>query len=138
MKLLIAIQHRLALWNAPAWFGERLGREFQGLEVVQRNSYEGIETELADAEIVFTISLRPNQFTAGRKLRWIHAPTAAVHQFMFPELIESECATDELHGSPWAGSRGAHSRSHICAGEENPAGHFAPKAKSLGTTVHVD
>ena len=102
MKLLIVIQHRLELWNAPAWFGERLGREFPGLEIIQRKSYDGIETDLADAEVIFTISLRPRQFTAAPKLKWIHAPTAAVHQFMFPALIQSQVVltnSTEVHGS---------------------------------------
>lgn len=101
MKLLIVIRHRLELWNAPAWFGERLGDEFPGLEIVQRNSYDGIETELQDAEVIFTISLRAKQFAAAKKLRWIHAPTAAVHQFMFPGLIESQVLltnSTEVHG----------------------------------------
>jgi len=101
MKLLIVIQHRLALWNAPAWFGEKLGQEFPGLEIVQRSNYDGIEAELRDTEVIFTISLRPTQFTAASQLRWIHAPTAAVHQFMFPELIQSQVVltnSTEVHG----------------------------------------
>ena len=101
MKLLIVIQHRLALWNAPAWFGEKLGQEFPGLEIVQRSNYDGIEAELRDTEVIFTISLRPTQFTAARQLRWIHAPTAAVHQFMFQELIQSQVVltnSTEVHG----------------------------------------
>jgi phosphoglycerate dehydrogenase-like enzyme len=101
VKLLVVIQHRLALWNAPAWFGERLRRQFPGLRVVQRNSYDGIETELRDSEVVFTLSLRPEQFLAARKLRWLHAPTAAVHQFMFPEFISSDVVltnSTEVHG----------------------------------------
>ena len=101
MKLLIVIHHRLELWNAPAWFGERLGREFSILRIGQRNSYDGIESELGDAEIVFTLSLRPEQFRAARNLRWIHAPTAAVHQFMFPELLNSDVIltnSTEVHG----------------------------------------
>lgn len=101
MKLLIVIQHRLELWNAPAWFAEKLGDEFPGVEIVQRNSYDGIETELQDAEVIFTISLRSKQFAAAKELRWIHAPTAAVHQFMFPELIESHVLltnSTEVHG----------------------------------------
>jgi phosphoglycerate dehydrogenase-like enzyme len=100
MKILIVIQHRLDLWNAPAWFGERLRHDFP-VEVVQRNSYEGIETELRDAEVMFTLSLRPQQFEAAKQLRWIHAPTAAVHQFMFPELINSDVVltnSTEVHG----------------------------------------
>jgi phosphoglycerate dehydrogenase-like enzyme len=100
MKVLIVVHHRLDLWNTPAWFGERLKREFP-VEVVQRNSYEGIETELQDAEVLFTLSLRPQQFESAGKLRWIHAPTAAVHQFMFPELINSDVVltnSTEVHG----------------------------------------
>src|SRR5215470_7500485 len=101
MKLLIVIQHRLELWNAPSWFGERLGHDFPGLEIAQRASYDGVETDLADAEVIFTISLRPKQFTAAPQLQWIHAPTAAVHQFMFSELIESHVVltnSTEVHG----------------------------------------
>jgi len=101
MKLLIVIQHRFELWNAPAWFGERLGREFPVVQVVQRKSYDGIETELRDAEVIFTISVRPGQFAGTQNLRWIHAPTAAVHQFLFPELIKSDVVltnSSEVHG----------------------------------------
>jgi phosphoglycerate dehydrogenase-like enzyme len=101
MKLVIVIHHRLELWNAPAWFAARLSREFSGLTIVQRSSYEGIELELKDAEVVFTLSLRPEQFRSAWNLRWIHAPTAAVHQFMFPELINSDVVltnSTEVHG----------------------------------------
>src|SRR3974377_86182 len=90
MKLLIVIQHRLDLWHAPAWFAEKLGHEFPGLEIVQRNSYEGIEAELRDTQGLFTLSLPPEQFRAAPNLRWIHSPSAAVHQFMFPELVNGD------------------------------------------------
>jgi len=101
MKLLIVIRHQFELWRAPEWFGQRLGRDFPKVEVVQRDSYEGIEDHLRDAEIIFTISLRPEQLGITRNLRWIHAPTAAVHQFLFPELVDSDVAltnSTEVHG----------------------------------------
>jgi phosphoglycerate dehydrogenase-like enzyme len=101
MKLLIVVHHRFALWNVPSWFGERLSREFPQLEIRQRTSYDGIEEDLRNAEILFTISLRAEQFAAGQKLRWVHAPTAAVHQFLFPELVNSEVLltnSREVHG----------------------------------------
>jgi len=101
MKLLIVVHHRFGLWNVPAWFGEKLTREFPQLQIVLRNSYDGVEADLRDAEIIFTISLRPEQFALARKLRWIHAPTAAVHQFLFAELINSEVVltnSTEVHG----------------------------------------
>jgi phosphoglycerate dehydrogenase-like enzyme len=100
-KLLIVIHHRFDLWNVPLWFPERLRREFPALDVVQRDGYEGIEKDLREAEIVFTISLRPEQLAMAHKLRWVHAASAAVHQFLSPELVASDVVLTnarEVHG----------------------------------------
>jgi phosphoglycerate dehydrogenase-like enzyme len=101
MKLLIVVHHHLDLWNVPAWFGQRLAQDFPQVQIAQRNTYDGVEQDLRDAEILFTISLRADQFAAAQNLRWIHAPTAAVHQFLFPELVNSEVVltnSREVHG----------------------------------------
>src|SRR5215469_10419035 len=101
MKLLIVVHHRLELWNVPRWFAERLTVAFPQVQIVLRDSYDGVEEHLRDAEAIFTISLRPEQFAAAQKLKWIHAPTAAVHQFLFPELINSDVVltnSTEVHG----------------------------------------
>jgi phosphoglycerate dehydrogenase-like enzyme len=101
MKLLIVVYHDLDLWNVPVWFIERLSQEFPQLQIAQRTSYDGIERDLCDAEIMFTISLRPEQFAAARGLRWIHAPSAAVHHLLFPELVNSDVVVTnsrEVHG----------------------------------------
>ena len=58
MKLLIVVHHHFDLWNVPPWFRERLSREFPQLQVTPRANYDGIEEDLRDAEILFTISLR--------------------------------------------------------------------------------
>jgi phosphoglycerate dehydrogenase-like enzyme len=101
MNLLIVVHHRFELWRAPAWFSERLQEEFPGLAIVHRESYEGLEPNLREAEIIFTISLRPEQLANCRNLKWIHTPTAAVHQFLFPELANSDVVltnSTEVHG----------------------------------------
>jgi phosphoglycerate dehydrogenase-like enzyme len=101
MKLLIVLHHRFELWNAPPWFSQRLRQEFPQLEIVHLTNYEGVEQELRDAEITIAWSLRPEQFKAAHKLRWIHSPAAAVHQLMFPELITSDVIltnSREVHG----------------------------------------
>ena len=101
MKLLIVVYHRFELWRAPAWFGPRLAQDFPHLEIVQRDSYEGIEEQLPDAEVIFTISLPPEQFVLARNLRWLHVPTAAVHQLLFDELVASDVVVTnsrEVHG----------------------------------------
>lgn len=100
-KLLIVIQHPLDLWNVPAWFPERLRQNFPQVEITNRNSYDGIEQELRDAEIMFAFSLRPEQLAAARSLRWLHTPMAAVHQLLFPEFVASDVVltnSSELHG----------------------------------------
>ena len=101
MKLLIATHHRLMLWIVPEWFTQRLRQEFSQLEVAQTRTKDSVEKEIADAEIVFTGDIRPEQFAAARKLRWIHSPAAAVHPFLFPEFIASEVTLTnarEVHG----------------------------------------
>src|SRR5260370_25319673 len=90
MKLLIVGYHRFDLWNAPTWFAERLRKDFPRIEIVHLASYEGVEEQLRDSEVVFTISLRPEQFALAKKLRWIHAPAAAVHQLLIPEVVNSD------------------------------------------------
>jgi phosphoglycerate dehydrogenase-like enzyme len=101
MKLLIVLHHRFELWNAPAWVAEKLRAEFPQVEVVHLNSYDGMEDELRDTEIAIAWSLRPDQFKAATKLRWIHSPAAAVHQLIFPELVASDVVLTnarEVHG----------------------------------------
>src|SRR6266496_3559790 len=101
-KLLLATHHRLDLWVAPEWFAERLRKDFSQLDVVRLAKPDGIDRELVDTEIAFTSSLQAEHFRLARKLRWIHSPAAAVHQFLFPELVNSDVILTnarEVHGA---------------------------------------
>ncbi len=93
----MVVHHRFDLWNAPAWFAERLRKEFFALEIVHLDGYEGVERQIPDAEILFAFSLRSDQFRFAQRLRWIHAPTAAVHQLLFPELVASDVVLTNAH-----------------------------------------
>ena len=101
MKLLIILHHRFEMWKAPEWFSERLHKDFPQLEVVHLTSYDDLEADLRDAEIVIAWSLRPEQFKIASELRWIHSPAAAVHQVIFPELVNSDVTltnSSQVHG----------------------------------------
>ena len=101
MKLLIVVRQHFELWRVPQWFVDRLQVEFPSLTIIHRDSYDRIEEYLRDAEIVFTNSLRPEQFASAQNLRWIHAPSAAVHQLMFPDLVNRDVVvtnSSEVHG----------------------------------------
>jgi len=90
VKLLIALYHRFHPWIAPLWFSERLRADFPQLEVVQLPNYDRITEEIADADLAIAWSLRGDQITAAKKLRWVHSTAAAVHGLMTPELQASE------------------------------------------------
>jgi phosphoglycerate dehydrogenase-like enzyme len=101
MKLLIVLYHRFELWNAPPWLPDRLQQEFPQIDIVYRNSYEGIEGELQEAEILVAWSIRPEQLAVAKELRWIHSPAAAVHQLLFPALVDSDVVLTnarDVHG----------------------------------------
>jgi phosphoglycerate dehydrogenase-like enzyme len=101
MKLLIFVHHPFDQWNAPPWFPERLQQQFPQANVVNLQDYTLVDTEITDAEVVVAWSIRPHQIAAATRLRWIHSPAAAVHQLMFPELVNSEIILTnarEVHG----------------------------------------
>jgi phosphoglycerate dehydrogenase-like enzyme len=101
MKLVISVRHDFDLWNVPAWFAAKLRSEFAEVDVLQLDEAE-VEGHLAQAEIMFTISLRADQLAKARKLKWIHAPTAAVNQLLIPELVSSDILvtnSTEVHGT---------------------------------------
>ena len=101
MKLLIFVRHPFDQWNAPTWFPERLQQEFPQVNVVHLPDYKRVDEEMVDAEIAITWSVRPEQIAAAKRLRWIHSPAAAVHQLIFPELVNSEIVLTnarEVHG----------------------------------------
>src|SRR5882724_1098944 len=89
MKALIVHYHSFELWHAPSWIRERLQQDFPGHTFIQLQNYDRVPEEIADTDVFIGWSLRPEQFVAAKKLRWIHSPAAAVHQLMYPELIRS-------------------------------------------------
>jgi phosphoglycerate dehydrogenase-like enzyme len=68
---------------------------------VHLRDYNRVDDEILDAEVAVTWSVRPEQIQAAKKLRWIHSPAAAVHQLIFPEIVESDIALTnarDVHG----------------------------------------
>jgi phosphoglycerate dehydrogenase-like enzyme len=101
MKVIIVHHHRFELWHAPSWLRDRLQSTFPEHQFFQFESYDHVPQEIADTDVFIGWSLRPEQFIAAKKLRWIHSPAAAVHQLMFPELIASDVIvtnSSNVHG----------------------------------------
>jgi phosphoglycerate dehydrogenase-like enzyme len=98
MKTLIVHYHSFELWHAPSWIRERLQQDFPGHQFIQLQNYDRVPQEIADTDVFIGLSLRPEQFAAAKRLRWIHSPAAAVHQLMYPELIKSSVALTNSTG----------------------------------------
>lgn len=100
MKLLIALYHPFPLWTAPDWLAPRLAQAFPSVQVTHLPGpkYEGIEREIEDADVCVAWSIQPDQFRCAKQLKWIHSPAAAVHQLMFPELVNSDVVVTNARG----------------------------------------
>ncbi len=101
MKVVVVTQYHFSLWNAPQSFLDRLRRKFPDIEFIYRPNYDNIESYITDADIIVAASLRLEQFRIARKLRWIYSTAAAVHQLLFPELVNSDVIltnASEVHG----------------------------------------
>src|SRR5271163_1076170 len=88
-KLLLCVWHPFTLWRAPEWLPARLRERYQGMRVVHLTDYGRLMEELPDSDIFVGWSLRPQQFAAARKLKWLHSTAAGVAQLMYPELRAS-------------------------------------------------
>jgi len=59
------------------------------MRVVHLPDYDRLREELPDTDIFIGYSLRAQQLTHAKKLKWIHSTAAGVAQLMYPELRDS-------------------------------------------------
>jgi D-2-hydroxyacid dehydrogenase (NADP+) len=88
-KLLICVWHPFSQWRAQPIMPETIRRRWPEMRVVHLPDYDRLPQELPDADIFIGSSLRPEQFSYARKLKWVHSTAAGVSQLMYPELRNS-------------------------------------------------
>src|SRR5689334_1741063 len=86
-KIAILLHDAFEMWRPPAWFIERLRTEFPEVQVAFSASQRTDDDALRDADIMIGWSLSPELLRIATKLRWIYSITAAIDQFLFPELV---------------------------------------------------
>lgn len=89
-KIAILLHDEFEMWRPPAWFVERLRSDFPEVEVSCSTKKRDDGEALRDADVMIGWSLEPEQFRAAGNLRWIYSITAAVDQFLYPELVSSK------------------------------------------------
>jgi phosphoglycerate dehydrogenase-like enzyme len=97
-KIAILLHAEFEMWRPPAWFVERLRTEFPGTEVVYSSRKRDDEDALREADVMIGWALPAEQFRTAKSLRWIYSITAAVDQFLYPELVSSEIAVSNAGG----------------------------------------
>ena len=97
-KLVLCVWHPFTLWRAPEWLAAQLRDRYPTMRVAHLPDYSALDAELPDADIFVGWSLRPQQFAAARKLKWLHSTAAGVAQLMYPELRESGIAVTNASG----------------------------------------
>ena len=100
-KIAILLHDEFEMWRAPAWFVEKLRGDFPEVEVSYSSKKRDDDQALRDADVMIGWSLEPEQLRGAKSLRWVYSITAAVDQFLYPELISSEIAISNagsVHG----------------------------------------
>ena len=98
-KLVIGVWHSFfSEWNAKPVMAETLRQRWPQMNVVHVTDVEWLPAELADADIFVGSVLRPAQFSAAKKLKWVHSTSAGVGQLMYPELRNSGVVVTNASG----------------------------------------
>ena len=99
MKIVVAIYSPFASWCIPDAQVEWLRHEFPRHAFVRADTDAETLERIADADVVFGATVRPDQLAAARKLRWIHSPAAGIGNMLFPEMVASAVLMTNSRGN---------------------------------------
>jgi D-2-hydroxyacid dehydrogenase (NADP+) len=88
-KLVICVWHPFTFWRPQLVMPQTISARWPDMRVLHLPNYDHLPEELPDTDIFVGYSLRAEQLTHAKKLKWIHSTAAGVAQLMYPELRES-------------------------------------------------
>jgi len=88
-KLVICVWHPFTEWRPKPLMAETIRKRWPEMRVLHLPNYDQLPAELPDTDIFVGYSLRAEQLTDAKKLKWIHSTAAGVKQLMYPELRDS-------------------------------------------------
>jgi D-2-hydroxyacid dehydrogenase (NADP+) len=97
-KLLICVWHPFTYWRPQAVMPQTIRARWPEMRVVHLPDYDRLPHELPDTDIFVGYSLRAEQLTHAKKLKWIHSTAAGVAQLMYPELRDSSIVVTNPSG----------------------------------------
>jgi phosphoglycerate dehydrogenase-like enzyme len=88
-KLVICVWHPFTFWRPQPVMPQTISARWPEMRVLHLPDYDRLPQELPDTDIFVGYSLRAEQLTHAKKLKWIHSTAAGVAQLMYPELRNS-------------------------------------------------
>ena len=88
-KLVICVWHPFTFWRPQPVMPQTIRARWPEMRVLHLPDYDHLPEELPDTDIFVGYSLRAEQLTHTKKLKWIHSTAAGVAQLMYPELRDS-------------------------------------------------
>ncbi len=88
-KLVICVWHPFTFWRPQSVMPQTIRARWPEMRVLHLPNYDHLAEELPDTDIFVGYSLRAEQLTHAKKLKWIHSTAAGVAQLMYPELRDS-------------------------------------------------
>jgi phosphoglycerate dehydrogenase-like enzyme len=88
-KLVICVWHPFTFWRPQSVMPQTICARWPEMRVLHLPDYDHLAEELPDTDIFVGYSLRAEQLTHAKKLKWIHSTAAGVAQLMYPELRAS-------------------------------------------------
>lgn len=88
-KLVICVWHPFTFWRPQPLMPQAIRSRWPEMRVVHLPDYDRLPAELPDTDVFVGYSLRAEQLTHAKKLKWIHSTAAGVSQLMYPELRDS-------------------------------------------------
>ena len=98
LTVLVGIYSPFAAWNIPPAHVDRLRREFPAAHVPPCANDDESLRPIAAADVAFMAELRPAQFAAAKRLKWIHSPAAGLAGMLFPEMVRSPVVMTNSRG----------------------------------------
>jgi phosphoglycerate dehydrogenase-like enzyme len=88
-KLVICVWHPFTYWRPQPVMPQTIRARWPEMRVMHLPDYDRLAQELPDTDIFVGYSLRAEQLTHAKKLKWIHSTAAGVAQLMYRELRDS-------------------------------------------------
>ena len=83
-------RHEDGVWNLPRPLIDDLAKRFPGVRFESPRTRAEAEALLPEADVVYGWVVRPHNFAAAKRLRWIHVSAAGVTPLLFPALVGSD------------------------------------------------